>query len=124
MRLRVVLHEGRQRLGGGAPVGKKGLGPGGTQLPVLRAQSTFGIYAYHEGELDGWQTSLQGATRIADNLYLLAVPNNGSAKVTVKVQAVEPGEQRMPDDPIKPPPSDEACGCLCQILKLFGIGKK
>ncbi|QLQ08119.1 MAG: hypothetical protein HZY76_20380 [Anaerolineae bacterium] len=69
----------------------------GRQQPVLAAQSSFGIYAYHEGTLDGWQTALSGATRIADNLYLLSVPNNGSAKVTVKVQAVEPGEARMPE---------------------------
>jgi hypothetical protein len=97
----------------------------GTQQPVLAAQSSFGIYAYHEGGLDGWQTSLQGATRVADNLYLLSVPNNGTAKVTVKVQAVAPGEERIPEDPIQPGGRPvEPCGCLCQILRLFGIGKK
>ncbi len=96
----------------------------GRQQPVLAAQSSFGIYAYHEGTLDGWQTALSGATRIADNLYLLSVPNNGSAKVTVKVQAVEPGEARMPEDPIKPRGNDnDNCGCLCQILKMLGLKK-
>jgi len=103
-------------------------GADGRQHRVLRSQSAFGIYAYHEGAIDGWQTSLQGAQRIAENLYLLAVPNNGTAQVTVRVQAVEPGDRRIPDDPIVPlPPLPETGGqkpgCLGQILKLFGIGR-
>jgi hypothetical protein len=106
--------------------GERFTGVDGKKHPVLAAQSSFGIYAYHEGGLDGWQTSLQGAQRIADNLYLLPVPNNGSAKITVKVQAVSPGEERIPEDPIKPQDGgggQENCGCLCQILKLFGLKK-
>jgi hypothetical protein len=98
----------------------------GTERPVLREQSSFGTYVYHEGTLEGWQTSIQGAQRIADNLYLLAVPNNGTAKITTIVQAVGQGEERIPDDPIKPlppPPSKEGCGCLGQLFKLLGIKK-
>jgi hypothetical protein len=99
----------------------------GETRPVLRAQSTFGVYAYHEGTLEGWQTSIQGAQRIADNLYLLAVPNNGTAKVTTIIQAVEQGQERIPEDPIKPrPPGPEpgGCGCLGRLLGYLGIGKK
>jgi len=87
----------------------------GTQRPVLRAQSSFGLYMYHEGTLEGWQTSIQGAQRIADNLYLLAVPNNGTAKIKTRIQAVQPGEQRIPEDPIKQTPR----GCLGILIAFF-----
>jgi hypothetical protein len=100
----------------------------GIQRPVLREQSAFGTYVYHEGTLEGWQTSIQGAQRIADNLYLLAVPNNGTAKITTIVQAVEDEKDRIPEDPIKPlpppQPSGNGCGCLGQLFKLLGIKKK
>jgi hypothetical protein len=97
---------------------------GGLNLPVLRAQSTFGVYAYHEGTLEGWQTSIQGAQRIADNLYWLAVPNNGVAKITTIVQAVEKGQERIPEDPIRPRPPVGRPGCLARLLAIFGLGKK
>ena len=102
--------------------GERITGSDGRSHPVLSAQSSFGIYAYHEGGLDGWQTSLQGAQRIADNLYLLAAPNNGTAKVTVRIQGVAPGEQRIPEDPIE---GTLPKGCLCVIWtslkKLLGL---
>jgi hypothetical protein len=53
------------------------------------------------------------------------VPTNGATQINVRLQSVEPGEERIPEDKIQlPPPPDDDCGCLCQILKLFGIGKK
>lgn len=104
--------------------GERVRGLDGQDHPVLRAQSSFGLYTYHEGSLEGWQTSLEGAQRIADNLYLIAVPNDGTAKVNVRVQAVEPDEQRIEEDPIVPIGQEEPCGCLCMILRMFGIGRK
>ena len=101
--------------------------PDGTARPVLKEQSSFGIYAYHEGTLEGWQTSIQGAQRIADNLYLIPVPNDGTEKIKVIVQAVQEGEDRIPEDPIKPiqfPPADTGPGrkgCWYAIWKLFGF---
>lgn len=103
--------------------------PDGTERPVLRLQSSFGLYVYHEGTLDGWQTSLQGAQRIEDNLYLLAVPNDGTAKIKVSVQAVQEGEQRLPEDPVRPKEYPKAGsteihdkkGCLYHLLRLFGL---
>ncbi len=104
--------------------GERVAAPDGTSRPVLRAQSSFGLYTYHEGGLEGWQTSIQGAQRIADNLYLLAVPNNGTARVTVRVQAVEQGDERIPDDPIKPYVPEKHEGCLSLLHKLLGHDKK
>jgi hypothetical protein len=96
----------------------------GTVRPVLQAQSSFGLYVYHEGSLQGWQTAIEGAQRIADNLYLISVPNEGSTKIKVVVQAVEEGDQRIPEDPIKPRDygsGETKKGCLAALLKLFGI---
>ena len=103
--------------------------PDGTERPVLREQSSFGIYAYHEGTLEGWASSLQGAQRIEENLYLIPVPNESSTDVTVTVQAVDEREDRIPEDPIEPKeypkvtgtgPSDRK-GCWYAIWKLFGF---
>ena len=103
--------------------------PDGTERPVLKEQSSFGIYAYHEGTLEGWASSIQGAQRIEENLYLIPVPNDGSAKITVKVQAVQQGEDRIPDDPIRPKDYPKASGaglhdrkgCWFALWKLFGF---
>jgi hypothetical protein len=96
----------------------------GKPQPVLREQSSFGIYAYHDGSLEGWETKLQGATRIADKSYVINVPNDGTAKVNVHIQAVEPGDERLPEDTKDTSPREEPCGCLCQIFKLLNIGRK
>ena len=72
----------------------------GEKKPVLRAQSSFGLYMYHEGGLEGWQTSIQGAQRVSDNVYQMPVPKDGTAKIKVRVQAVEKGQDRIPEDPI------------------------
>jgi hypothetical protein len=110
--------------------GERETGTDGISRPALRAQSSFGLYTYHEGALEGWQTSIQGARRIADNLYLLAVPNNGSSKVNVRIQAVEPGQERIPEDPIRPIEPEHRGGCwglllklLRALLKLLRLGK-
>lgn len=101
----------------------------GTLRPVLKAQSSFGLYVYHEGSLEGWETAIEGAQRIADNLYLLAVPNKSSSTIKVTVQAVEEGDERIPEDPIRPKDGggtgpgyeDKRKGCLYALLKLFGF---
>ena len=102
--------------------------PDGTLRPVLKEQSSFGIYAYHEGTLEGWQTSIQNAQRVADNLYLIPVPNDGTEKIKVIVQAVQEGEDRIPEDPIKPIEFPKGAGtvpdrkgCWSAIWKLFGF---
>lgn len=100
----------------------------GEEKPVLRAQTSFGLYMYHEGGIEGWQTSIQGATRISDNVYQMPVPKDGSGKIKVIVQAVEKGQDRIPEDPIREPrggqtgpgPEDRK-GCLLALWKLLGL---
>ena len=99
----------------------------GSERPVLREQSSFGMYAYHEGTLDGWASSIQGAQRIEENLYLIPVPNDSTAQIKITVQAVQEGEDRIPEDPIKPieyPKSKDLHdrkGCLYHLFRLFGF---
>jgi hypothetical protein len=90
---------------------------------------------YHEGRIDGWQTNIQGATRVADNLYVVST-TNGTANINTRIQAFEPEEERIPEDPIKPFEPEEPTepvepvkpvepqGCLDLILSLFGPGPK
>lgn len=63
---------------------------GGTVLRLLRPQGSFGYYVRHDGDVEGWKHQLDGAVQLAPNLYLIKVPNNGSAKVTTTIEAVEP----------------------------------
>ena len=101
----------------------------GTSRPVLKPQSSFGLYVYHEGSLQGWETAIQGAERIEDNLYLISVPNKGTTKIKVVVQAVEEGDERLPEEPIRPreyPKADyteldKRKGCLYALWKLLGL---
>jgi hypothetical protein len=100
----------------------------GEEKPVLRAQTSFGLYMYHEGAIEGWQTSIQGATRISDNVYQMPVPKDGSAKIKVIVQAVDKGQDRIPEDPIREPrgvggtgPGPDRKGCWLALWKLFGF---
>lgn len=62
---------------------------GGREHPVLRAQASYGYFVEHEGELYGWDQSLQGAQQIAPNFYRLSVPDSGVAKVTNTIMAVD-----------------------------------
>lgn len=62
----------------------------GTTYRVLRPGSVFGYYVQHDQALRGWRYRLEGATRIAEGFYRLDVPEEGTAKVTTIVEAVEP----------------------------------
>jgi hypothetical protein len=91
----------------------------GRKVPILRPQTAFGYFVLHEGELYGWETRLYGAEKLAEDLYVLRVPNNSSRYVETAVQARESASEA-------PLPSDGApCGCLCMIWrslkKLLGL---
>ncbi len=96
---------------------------GGTVYPVLEPQGSFGYHLFHQGQLEGWAHNLSGAEKIAENIYLIRVPNNGVAQVETIIQAVEPGEQRLPPEPIVPRPTytenDARQGCLSLLLALL-----
>ncbi len=92
----------------------------GQSVPILEAQVPFGYWLYHEDDVQGWTAILEGATRLAENFYVIKVPNNSAVNITTKIQAVEPGEERIPEPPIVTPNPDVAQGCRELLRKLFG----
>lgn len=65
---------------------------GGVKRPIVHAQTSFGYWLTHEGELQGWRHRIDGANliQLSPNFYKLSVPNNGVAVVTSTIQAIEP----------------------------------
>jgi opacity protein-like surface antigen len=63
----------------------------GRTMHVLRPQTSFGYYVHHDGQLEGWDTALQGAQQIAPDYYRIAVPQGGTETVTTRIVAREPG---------------------------------
>ncbi|MBK8814437.1 MAG: hypothetical protein IPN42_02530 [Methylococcaceae bacterium] len=95
----------------------------GREYVILSLQSSFGYYALHEGDLNGWRHQLRGAIRIAENFYVLRVPNNGIAKITTSIQAVEQGETIEPEEPIQPWPQPvKTTSCQAIVAWLEGLG--
>ncbi|HYJ03871.1 MAG TPA: hypothetical protein VEX43_01975 [Chthoniobacterales bacterium] len=92
---------------------------GGVKVPILRPQTAFGYFAQHSGPLYGWETRLYGAEKLAEDFYVLRVPNNGSRYVETVIQARESASEKPLED-------DAPCGCLCTIWrairKLLGMG--
>lgn len=73
---------------------------------VLRPQSSFGYYVHHDGELEGWDTAVNGAVRIAPHYYRISPPEGGSQVISTEINAREPGE--------KP------CGCFNPVCWIKG----
>jgi hypothetical protein len=95
----------------------------GRKVPVLEPQTAFGYFVLHEGDLHGWETRLYGAEKLAENLYIVRVPNNGSVHVETAIQARE-----NPDEsPLRPDGKAEELrkpyGCLGWLWTLFGHKK-
>ena len=67
---------------------------GGKTLKVLKSQSSFGYYVHHDGALDGWDATLDGAQLIAPHYYKIGVPEGGTVSVTTKVVARENGHPK------------------------------
>lgn len=90
----------------------------GRRVGILRPQTSFGYFVRHEGDLHGWETRIYGAEKIADDLYRVAVPNNGSVYVETAIQARESAS-------VTPLPPDGAradwCTRLADRLESMGI---
>jgi hypothetical protein len=92
----------------------------GRRVPMLSPQSSFGYFAVHEGPLEGWETRLYGAEKIAEDFYRVRVPNNGSAYVETAIQARESASDR----PLPPDGYGGHCWRLIKRLESRGfLGK-
>ena len=90
----------------------------GRKVPILRPQTAFGYFVLHEGDLYGWETRLYGAEKLAENFYVIRVPNNGSRYVETAIQARESvSVQPLPDEV-------EPRGCLGLLFALIRVIKK
>jgi hypothetical protein len=61
----------------------------GKRLRLLESQTSFGVYLDHQGALTGWDHQIAGADLVAPNLWRVRVPNNGAARVKVRILAKE-----------------------------------
>lgn len=66
----------------------------GQTVKILAPQTSFGYFVNHEGPLEGWRHELQGAQEIADDYYVIPVPENGTATVTTVIEAIEGAGRR------------------------------
>jgi hypothetical protein len=64
---------------------------GGGSAKVLEPQPSFGLFAWHDGDLKGWKHQLNaaGAVQIAPNLYKIAVAPNSTIEASVEIEALE-----------------------------------
>jgi hypothetical protein len=81
----------------------------GRRVPLLRAQTAFGYFAVHEGPLYGWDARLYGAEKLAENYYVIRVPNDGSAYIETAIQARHSASE-------KPLPDDGVVGCCNAVV--------
>ena len=63
----------------------------GGEDAVLSPGVPFGYFVRHDGPLQGWSDTIQGAVQVSPKVYKLAVPEEGSATVTTTIEAIEPG---------------------------------
>jgi hypothetical protein len=102
----------------------------GVNRPVLHTQPSFGYYMLLDHDVENWELRLQGAEKLAENLYLVRPPTEGSMTVKTSIHAVQIGEQTQIDPPErivpfpKYPRQAEAVqpkpGCWGMITNLFG----
>ncbi|HEY6232101.1 MAG TPA: hypothetical protein VIW64_12640, partial [Pyrinomonadaceae bacterium] len=99
--------------------GKKMTLSDGRKIAILEPQTAFGYFVTHEGDLYGWETRLYGAEKLAENLYIVRVPNNRSVYVETAIQArATASEPPLPDDKT-PPKGGGGGGCLAALLGIF-----
>jgi hypothetical protein len=70
--------------------GKKiGTGPGAMKL--LEPQASFGMFTWHDGNINGWRAGFEGQniTQIAPNFYKISVPEGSAVRVSTLVTACQ-----------------------------------
>jgi hypothetical protein len=69
----------------------KRLGTGPSATKVLEPQPSFGMFTWHDGNVNGWRYGFEGQniTQIAPNFYKISVPEGTSVRVTTLVTACQ-----------------------------------
>jgi len=60
------------------------------KLPILEAQTSFGYWVEHDGEIMGWRHHIEGEhlVRLAPNYYKIEVPNNSRSIITTVIEPI------------------------------------
>jgi hypothetical protein len=72
----------------------------GKRHKLLEQQTSFGYFAWHEGDLQGWADSIQGAKSVRPDLYKVAVPVKTPVKLKITTEAIEQPVIIKPDIPV------------------------
>jgi hypothetical protein len=80
-------------------------------LKVFEPMPSFGFFIGHEGDLYGWETNIEGAERIAPNVWVVHVPESGVANVRTVIMAGEASDAVLPTfgDVPQPPCFSDNC---------------
>jgi hypothetical protein len=64
----------------------------GIEQIIWREQSSFGSYAQHEGVLEGWQTSIEGAEQLDEEgeRFMVRVNDDSRVRIAIRIEALEP----------------------------------
>jgi len=60
----------------------------GNRYDILEPMGSFGHIAVHEGPVDEWEQSIEGAEKLDDNLYALDIDPDSFENVTTRIKAI------------------------------------
>jgi hypothetical protein len=83
----------------------------GKRYVILGLSTSFAYHAVHVGAVSAWNWRIDGATRVAEFLWIVPVANNGWTWVTPTLQAQAPGDLPIPAQPITKPPATGSADC-------------
>jgi hypothetical protein len=83
----------------------------GKRYIILGLSTSFSYHAVHVGAVAAWNWRIDGATRVAEFLWVVPVANNGWTWVVPTLQAQAPGDKPIAPQPITSPPATGSdCG--------------
>lgn len=72
---------------------------GKPQVPILHPFGGFGYHIIHAGDLAGFETFIDGAEKVADDLYALKVPKNHVAQIGTRLRAIDAETKPCSENP-------------------------
>jgi len=93
------------------------LGVGRAYQPM----TSFTVFLSHEATLAGMHYEIDGAVRVADNVYHLRIPTGYAKRIQVRAIAIEPTSSGMPPgNPHWPCTQSGGCSCGSKTCGLVG----
>lgn len=94
---------------------------------IYQPMSAFTVFLSHEGTLSGVRYQIDGATKVAENVYHLRIPIGNARKIQIRAQALAASEVPLPPgNPVWPCAGGcAACGGVnrsCGLVAALGGG--